>query len=107
MILVVGGLGGGKRAFVTEHLGVGAGEMSDALDEKPVLYNLQALYPLPEPELLLKKRVVICDEVGCGVVPADREQRARREAVGRLCIELARQAEAVYRVQCGLGMRLK
>jgi len=27
--------------------------------------------------------------------------------VGRLCCDLAREAEAVYRLQCGLAMRLK
>ena len=51
--------------------------------------------------------VLICDEVGSGVVPTDPEDRAWREAVGRICCELAPHAEAVYRVTCGLGMRLK
>ena len=51
--------------------------------------------------------VVICDEVGCGVVPMDREERAWREQVGRTCCRLAERAAAVYRVTCGLGVRLK
>lgn len=51
--------------------------------------------------------MVVCREVGCGVVPMDRGDRDRREAVGRLCCDLAREAEAVYRLQCGLAMRLK
>ena len=43
-------------------------------------------------------------------VPAealDRADRDWRELVGRVCCELAEQAEAVYRVRCGLGVRLK
>ena len=51
--------------------------------------------------------IVICDEVGCGVVPVDREERAWRETVGRLCCWMAERAESVERVFCGLGMRLK
>ena len=51
--------------------------------------------------------MIICDEVGCGVVPLDRDERAWRELVGRICCELAEQAAAVYRVCCGLGAQLK
>ena len=58
-------------------------------------------------EDLLGREVVACREVGCGVVPLDRADRDRREAVGRLCCDLAAQAEAVYRVNCGIAMRLK
>ena len=50
---------------------------------------------------------MICDEVGCGVVPLERADRERREAIGRLCCQLAQKAQAVYRLQCGLAMRLK
>lgn len=51
--------------------------------------------------------VVICDEVGCGVTPLDRMDRDWREMVGRICCTLAVEAEAVYRVHCGLGVRIK
>lgn len=51
--------------------------------------------------------IVICDEVGCGVVPVDREERIWRETVGRLCCTLAQRAESVERVFCGLAQRLK
>ena len=63
--------------------------------------------PLPPLEDLLGRGVVACREVGCGVVPLDRADRDRREAVGRLCCDLAAQAEAVYRVNCGIAMQLK
>ena len=51
--------------------------------------------------------IVTCDEVGCGVVPMDKEDRSWRERVGRTCCRLAERASAVYRVTCGLGVRLK
>ena len=51
--------------------------------------------------------VLICDEVGCGVTPLDRGDREWREQVGRACCRLAAEAEAVYRVHCGVGVRIK
>lgn len=51
--------------------------------------------------------VLIFDEVGCGVVPVDREERLWREKVGRMTCRLAQRAERVERVLCGLPMTLK
>ncbi|MCD7843742.1 MAG: bifunctional adenosylcobinamide kinase/adenosylcobinamide-phosphate guanylyltransferase [Clostridiales bacterium] len=51
--------------------------------------------------------IILCDEVGCGVIPVQPEERVWRETVGRLCCDLAEQAESVERVFCGLSMRLK
>ncbi|MEG0441579.1 MAG: bifunctional adenosylcobinamide kinase/adenosylcobinamide-phosphate guanylyltransferase [Oscillospiraceae bacterium] len=51
--------------------------------------------------------IILCDEVGCGVVPIAPEERAYRETVGRLCCRLAEQAVGVERVFCGLAMCLK
>ena len=108
MILVVGGLGAGKREFVIRTLGYPAEKMSPAWEDgTPVLYGLENLDPLPPLEDLLRREVVVCREVGCGVIPLDREDRDRREAVGRLCCALAEHAEAVYRINCGIPMRLK
>jgi dipeptidase D len=55
----------------------------------------------------LGRAVVVCREVGCGVVPVEPAQRTRREAVGRLCCRLAARAERVERIFCGLPMVLK
>jgi adenosyl cobinamide kinase/adenosyl cobinamide phosphate guanylyltransferase len=66
--------------------------------------------PAEKLEILLTRNpglIVLCDEVGCGVVPMDREERVWRETVGRLCCRMAGQAERVDRVFCGLAMRLK
>lgn len=98
MVLIIGGRGAGKRKFARETLGC---------TPKNTLPALHELDPLPSLEELLGYEAVICDEVGCGVVPLERADRERREAIGRLCCALAREAQAVYRLQCGLAMRLK
>ena len=76
-------------------------------DPGKTLPALHKLEPLPHLKELLNYEAVICDEVGCGVVPMERHDRERREAIGRLCCQLAQEAQAVYRLQCGLAMRLK
>lgn len=51
--------------------------------------------------------ILICDELGNGIVPLEKMDRIWREQTGRLMIELAGQAERVERILCGLGQRLK
>ena len=51
--------------------------------------------------------ILICDELGNGIVPLEKMERIWREQTGRLMIELAKQAERVDRILCGLGQRLK
>lgn len=111
MILIIGGAHSGKREYAASRFGYDLEQMSNQPDGAPVLYDLQALLRdrnfeslLPA---LLEKRVVICDEVGCGVVPVDDNDRAWREAVGRACCALAERAERVIRVQCGIGIVIK
>ena len=51
--------------------------------------------------------IIVCDEIGCGLVPVDAFEREYREAVGRICSVLAGEAERVDRVVCGIGTRIK
>lgn len=51
--------------------------------------------------------VIISDEIGYGIVPADVFLRRYREMTGRICTELASYSEEVYRVACGIGLRIK
>lgn len=51
--------------------------------------------------------VIVADEIGCGVVPIDRNDRAWREAAGRALCVLAQKSESVTRVVCGIGVRIK
>ena len=52
-------------------------------------------------------KILLCEDISCGVVPIDPEQRAWREAVGRMNAMLAARAERVTRIFCGLPMELK
>ena len=50
---------------------------------------------------------IVCDEVGMGIVPIDVFERQYREAVGRCLCELAREADQVIRIICGIGVNIK
>lgn len=112
MILVVGAIASGKKTYVRS-LGYAEEDFSNAnCEEGPVVYNAQDLVALSESddeliEQLAVKDVVICTEVGCGVVPQSSEERAWRESVGRLTCELARRADKVVRMVCGIPVVLK
>lgn len=51
--------------------------------------------------------IIISDEVGNGIVPADAFEREYRERTGRILVELAKKAEEVERVICGIGQKIK
>lgn len=62
------------------------------------------------PSLILRENrdiVIVCDEIGCGLVPVDAFEREYRESTGRILTELAESAERVDRVVCGIGMRIR
>lgn len=51
--------------------------------------------------------IIISDEVGNGIVPANAFEREYRERTGRILVELAKKAEEVERVICGIGQKIK
>ena len=113
MILIVGGEGAGKRTYALS-LGYKEEEISENLsDPCPVLDHLEKTV-FQDPDcidtifpLLLEKKIVICNEVGSGVIPVEKTVRTGRENTGRLCILLAQKADAVIRMVCGIPMILK
>ena len=52
-------------------------------------------------------KTVVCQEVGGGVIPMDAQEREWRECTGRLCCDIAAQADRVYRVYCGIATCIK
>jgi adenosyl cobinamide kinase/adenosyl cobinamide phosphate guanylyltransferase len=103
MILIIGGAASGKRDYA-KSLGYGDDEISrnawELLRENPskgdALFNW--LRDMP---------VVICDEVGSGIVPLERSERELRDNCGRLCIALAQEAERVVRMVAGIPVTIK
>lgn len=113
MILIVGGEGAGKRTFA-KSMGYEDDDMADAcLDSLPVVFHVERMvFDCPEKadvlyEALLTKEVVICNEVGSGVIPMELSERMGREAVGRLCVRLAEKADTVVRMVCGIPSVIK
>lgn len=51
--------------------------------------------------------VVVCDEIGLGIVPAEPFERRWREETGRVLCLLAQGAERVTRVWYGIGQVIK
>ena len=51
--------------------------------------------------------IVICRELGCGIVPIDPADRLWRDLSGEACQFLAGHSREVYRVICGIPMKLK
>ena len=52
-------------------------------------------------------KIFIANDVSQGLVPMNATDRAFREMMGRTLLHLAKEAEEVHRVFCGLGQRLK
>lgn len=120
MKIVIGGSYQGKRAYAERSYGVkkwADGEHCEfdeifcckglygfqdyvrrAVSEGKSLDGLAAELMEKNPELVL-----VSDELGYGVVPAEPFDRAFREMHGRLMCELAAEAEEVVRVICGIG----
>lgn len=124
MILVIGGAFQGKRQFARELCGLeewtdGQSCREEELDTCGGMIHFHEYIRnrLAEGQDCagLAKRVarmnpgvvLISNELGCGVVPVDPFDRRYRETVGRVCTGLAAEAEAVYRVVCGIGVRIK
>lgn len=55
----------------------------------------------------LKNSILIANDVSCGVVPVDADLRAWREACGRMNNYLARQADEIWRLFCGIPQKIK
>ena len=51
--------------------------------------------------------ILICDEVGGGIVPLKKEDRIYREVVGRALCCAVKKSDRVERVMCGIGQCLK
>lgn len=116
MILVIGGCHQGKLSYVLSQSGYGEADVgASPAEKKPIVNNLhhwlrETENPMPMLEDYLTQvphAVILCDEIGCGVVPLEKKERIWRERVGRTCCVLAQRADAVVRITCGIPTILK
>ena len=100
MIFITGPLYCGKRTFAQKLPGTRLCDVqtlaADAAD-LPALTN----------RLAKGYEILIATEVGGGVVPMDANERADREAAGRLACLLAARADCVVQMFCGIPTVLK
>ena len=134
MIFVIGGYSQGKldyvkKRFMSEEINImdAAELIIDAKSEyfeissaqRVIINNINtAIADIikngKSPEDAIKKMindypdaVILSDEVGNGIVPIDKSERLIREKIGRVQCLLAKEAEEVIRVICGIGQKIK
>ena len=125
MVLIFGGAYQGKKDFVLAQFGLNKDDICVCSPEnapdltKKCLANGEnlVLYCLNQRvdemnyfrcnSALFEDKIFIFRDIFCGVVPMSKEERAWREATGRVMQYLAGRADRVSRVFCGLEQRLK
>ena len=122
MELIIGGAYQGKRTFAQEKFGLSEDEIFTCTDtnidfSKPCIDKLEdfvlacvrtGVDPLEKLKGQdLSGKVIICMDIFCGVVPIDATMRLWRHTTGLVCQYLAKNADGVYRIYCGLEQRLK
>jgi adenosylcobinamide kinase/adenosylcobinamide-phosphate guanylyltransferase len=78
------------------------------------IYIYEALKSETDPEQYmrdnlakLKDKIILCDDISCGVVPLTALERKWRECVGRCMRLLTSESDSVIRIFCGLPQILK
>jgi len=119
MHLIIGGAYQGKLEYAKQQFGIAPDEICECNEkgkpdfskrclnhyERYLKFCLkQNITPFTD---FTKESVIICQDIFCGIVPADREERAWRELAGRTVTVLARQAQSVTRIFCALPTKLK
>lgn len=131
MVLIIGGYAQGQLEYVKQNYDVakekffegclpdtfstGAGRNQEAVvlmnlnawASKEILANKDPMDRLEEVLKLYPNLILISDEVGSGIVPMEAEERRLREDIGHMQVELAKRADEVVRVACGIGQRIK
>ncbi|MDE7176560.1 MAG: bifunctional adenosylcobinamide kinase/adenosylcobinamide-phosphate guanylyltransferase [Lachnospiraceae bacterium] len=130
MKLIIGGTAQGKLVYVLQKYGlqenmVWDGSLPNEINDierkrNPIIINHLHQWikncmisgGCPEDEIMSfldcnEDCILICDEVGNGIVPIDPFEREYRERVGRILVQLAKRADEVERIICGIGQKIK
>ena len=119
MVLVIGGAYQGKRDFAAEQFSLDKSDIyTCTCDEEPD-WNSRCVEHLEQYVLYCVRKgiepkngfrsdaILIGNDIFCGVVSIDPVERAWREESGRYYGCLSRESESVYRLFCGLPLKLK
>ncbi|MBQ0065216.1 MAG: bifunctional adenosylcobinamide kinase/adenosylcobinamide-phosphate guanylyltransferase [Firmicutes bacterium] len=111
MDLVIGGRAQGKKEWVKNQYPNCTIWDSFHLFVKEELqkgYSKEEIQCIVEERLMgTKDLVIISDEIGNGIVPLQKEERVYRDITGELLQELAKRAEKVVRITCGIAQQIK
>ena len=126
MKMVIGGSFQGKTRYAERTFGIGPDEWIDgencAAEDVFTCRGIRRFHEYVRRRLLEKEDlsslaqelcgknpdiVIVTDELGYGVVPAEPFDRMYRETDSRICTELAAFSDEVHRVVCGIGIVLK
>ena len=108
MIFVTGGAYQGKKEFALKYF-----NNYDIIDNYHIIIKnliLENIDPLKYTKNIISENnniIIIMDEIGCGIVPVDREERLWREICGKCGCIIAEKADIVVRVTCGIGTTIK
>ncbi len=109
MILIIGGAFQGKNEFAKKKFGVCFERIFDDFHIKIKEYIING----KNGNELINKifngefDIIISDEIGCGIVPVDKYERLWREETGRMLCDIAERCDEVWRVCCGIGIKIK
>ena len=118
MDLIIGGAYQGKLGYARETFALCDTDICDCREDgcdmsRRCLWHYEAYVrrclregkPIAAPERA--DAVIIADDIFCGVVSIDPEERLWREECGRALTAISLKAESVTRLFCGLPLRLK
>lgn len=124
MILIYGGAYQGKTAYAMEKYNLSSEDFYTCegteigFDRKAVTHlerftlacvrqGVDAVELLRSQKAEWQNTVFLCEDMSCGVVPMEAENRRWRNETGRVCQYLSREASRVVRIFCGLEQVLK
>lgn len=108
MKLIIGGAYQGKRKYALENY-----QDQSIIEDFHIIVlellknDIEPVAHIKEQLINYKNKVIICDDISCGIVPMEPLMRKWRESLGHILAILAEESDEVVKVFCGIGMRLK
>ena len=126
MVLVIGGAYQGKLDYVKEKFDIKDSDIYFCNDENTqidfdkkvicgihkfvlamIKNNKQPILYIQQNIDKFKDKIIICDDISCGVVPIDYEKRMLREQIGHCLSIFSKNSDKVVRLFCGIPTKLK